>query len=151
MSIVIKPIRTQDELGQSFAIRREVFVEEQQVPVELEMDEWDETATHFLAWKDGHPIGTCRMRWLDATTCKVERVAVLQTGRNLGIGKKLMEAVESVACEQGALVIALNAQSQVIPFYLKLGYETLGEPFEEAGIAHMKMKKSTQLSGAHTQ
>ncbi|SEN07004.1 GNAT family N-acetyltransferase [Lihuaxuella thermophila] len=141
MPIFVKTACQPQELEQAFAIRRKVFIEEQQVPEELELDEWDGQSTHFLALEQNTPVGTCRLRWLDARTAKAERVAVLRTKRNTGAGKKLMEALEAHAGKKGALSIVLNAQIQVVPFYEKLGYQAAGTPFFEAGIKHIPMKK----------
>lgn len=141
MQIFVKTAREPQELEQAFAIRRKVFIEEQNVPEEMELDEWDGQATHFLAFEENEPIGTCRLRFLDPQTGKAERVAVLRTKRNTGAGKKLMQALELHASEKGAHTIVLNAQIQVVPFYEKLGYQATGAPFFEAGIKHIPMKK----------
>ncbi|WP_124727756.1 GNAT family N-acetyltransferase [Staphylospora marina] len=141
MEIFIKQATTPPELEQAWAIRREVFVIEQRVPEDLEIDQWESTCTHFLALTGTSPVGTCRLRMLDPSTGKVERVAVLKSARSAGVGKRLMEACEHHARECGASLLVLNAQMQVVPFYEKLGYSRTGEPFEEAGIPHVKMSK----------
>ncbi|MBH8603030.1 MULTISPECIES: GNAT family N-acetyltransferase [unclassified Thermoactinomyces] len=141
MSIEIKTVESETELQQAFSIRRTVFIHEQKVPEDLEMDEWEQSATHFLALEDGKPIGTCRLRWISSQEAKVERVAVLAHKRNTGAGRKLMLAVEETARLKEARAIRLNAQIQVVPFYEKLGYRTNGAPFFEAGIEHIPMIK----------
>ncbi|MBA4493290.1 GNAT family N-acetyltransferase [Paenactinomyces guangxiensis] len=128
-------------MNEAFAIRRNVFIEEQQVPEDLEIDEWEDIATHFLALEEGKPVGTCRLRWVNPQTVKAERVAVLGEKRKTGAGKKLMEALELYARDKGAKTIVLNAQIQVVPFYEKLGYRGTGASFFEAGIKHIPMKK----------
>ena len=122
------------------AIRMEVFVEEQQVPKELELDEHDPVATHFLAFAGGRAIGTARMRAL-GEDAKAERVAVLAAERVGGAGRALMDAIEREARRQGRPRVVLNAQVAVIPFYERLGYRAEGEVFDEAGIPHRHMTK----------
>lgn len=141
MRIDVKPVTNKNELDQVMSIRYEVFVKEQNVPPSLEIDEWEETATHFLALASGLPAGCARLRWLPEGVGKVERVAVLSSQRGSGTGRTLMEATESHALDHGATVIQLHAQIQAVPFYQKLGYQTTGEPFMDAGIEHMAMKK----------
>jgi predicted GNAT family N-acyltransferase len=123
-------------------IRREVFQREQGVSEELEFDGLDESAEHLLADRDGVPVGTARIRRLNEKTVKIERLAVLISARGLGIGRKLME--EAIAVARGyadAEEIVINAQEYVTRLYEKLGFEVVGDRFEEAGIPHVKMKK----------
>lgn len=119
-------------------VREEVFIIEQKVPKSLELDDRDILCTHAVAWLDGKAIGTGR---LDPRG-KIGRVAVSKEYRGLGIGKKLMEELESVARAKEMKRVYLNAQESVIHFYVKLGYSAHGETFIEAGIVHQKMDKS---------
>ncbi|WP_245920617.1 GNAT family N-acetyltransferase [Melghirimyces profundicolus] len=141
MSLRIQPVSDQGQLDLVFAIRHEVFVEEQNVPASLEIDEWDQTAVHFLAVQDGQPVGTARLRWVSDDTGKVERVAVLKRLRGTGLGQAIMKSIEEYANKQGAKELKLHAQTHALPFYRKLGYEVQGEPFMDAGIEHIEMKK----------
>ena len=141
MATIVKKALTDSELTHAFSIRTKVFVEEQNVPADLEIDEWDPKSIHFLAWENGTPIGTCRLRFIDQSTAKAERVAVLKEKRKTGAGKLLMQTLEEFARQNGATKILLHAQVPVIPFYKKLGYVPFGTPFDDAGILHMKMKK----------
>jgi predicted GNAT family N-acyltransferase len=122
-------------------IRSLVFQLEQGVAAELEFDGNDETADHLLAYLDGQPVGTARIRKLNDHTAKVERVAVLKTARGVGIGKQIM--VESLAFLRKAQVaeVCIHAQDAVRDFYQRLGFEPEGEIFVEAGIPHVKMRK----------
>ncbi len=126
------------------AIRRIVFIEEQSVPAELEWDGLDELAEHFMAisgsGRDEQILGTARMRVV-GNSAKAERVAVLASARRLGLGRLLMQAIEARARERSLAKIQLNAQVPVVPFYEKLGYQTQGEVFLEAGIEHLAMTK----------
>lgn len=135
-------IDSEAELSAPLAIRREVFVEEQGVPEGLELDGRDEEATHFLARLDGEAVGTARLRDYGDGVAKVERVAVREPHRGEGWGERLMAAVESHACEAGYERVRLAAQVPVVDFYERLGYETVGEEFEDAGIRHRSMVKS---------
>jgi len=126
-------------------IRRLVFIEEQSVPAELEWDGLDELAEHFMATRGLDPearaLGTARMRVV-GDTAKAERVAVLPSARRHGLGRLLMEAIETRARDRSLAKIQLNAQVAVIPFYEKLGYQGEGEIFLEAGIEHLAMSKT---------
>ncbi len=138
-------LRVDDEgaLAEAFAVRRAVFVDEQDVPEAIEMDDHDATATHFLARDTARdePVGTARLRFPDAATAKAERVAVLRPYRGEGLGRQLMERVENEAREQGCSRMALHAQTHVEDFYAKLGYETVSDVFTEANIPHVEMVK----------
>jgi predicted GNAT family N-acyltransferase len=124
-------------------IRREVFQWEQGVSEELEFDGLDEFAEHLLAYRDGVAVGTARIRRLDEKTVKIERLALLSSARGLGIGRQLMESAIAVARGYAdAEQIVINAQEYVQGLYEKLGFEVVGDRFEEAGIAHVKMKKT---------
>ncbi|MFB6206117.1 MAG: GNAT family N-acetyltransferase [Haloglomus sp.] len=140
--------RVTDEAGLETAveIRHEVFVEGQGVPPERELDGRDDEATHFLARDGDRVVGTARLREYDGgdeppPTAKVERVAVLESRRGEGWGARLMAAVEEHAREQGYERVLLHAQVPVVEFYERLGYETRGEEFEDAGIPHREMTK----------
>ncbi|WP_088890600.1 GNAT family N-acetyltransferase [Leptolyngbya ohadii] len=124
------------------SVRRQVFQEEQGVSAELDFDGLDDGATQIIACWNGKPVGTARIRALNERLAKVERVAVLQSFRGLGIGQALMhKAIEHLICENIAEV-KVNAQIQVKNFYERLGFWQQGEPFYEADIPHVEMRKS---------
>jgi predicted GNAT family N-acyltransferase len=127
---------------QARQIRHTVFVEEQGVSAEEEYDEFDATATHFLATDDQNvPCGTARWRFTDKGA-KLERFAVLPTHRKQNVGLSLVKAVlQDVEAHPEAVgkTRYLHAQETAIGFYEKLGFKTIGEPFYEANIKHMKM------------
>lgn len=125
------------------AVRRTVFIEEQGVSEAEEMDDEDAAATQLLATTgDADPVGTARVRFVDDDTAKIERVAVLRSHRGEGLGSELMHAAEAHARDQGASTARLHGQVAVVEFYERLGYEIVGDRFEEAGIPHRKMVKS---------
>lgn len=141
----VHKIETRADLEAAYRVRREVFVDEQRVPEELELDEHDEApgTIHFLA-RDGEDkaVGTARLRpYGEAGVAKVERVAVRRALRGSGIGRLLMEAVEAEAARLGFGKLVLYAQTHARGFYEKLGYRAYGEPFDEAGIEHIAMDK----------
>jgi predicted GNAT family N-acyltransferase len=144
-NIHILRIRTEQELHQAFQIRVEVFVEEQQVPKDVELDEYDvspQAARHILVMIDGQAAATGRWIKYKPDTAKMQRIAVRQLFRGLGLGRKLMEALEEWAREEGFAYSLLDAQCQAEPFYAKLGYVTVSsETFLDAGIPHVRMKK----------
>ena len=129
-------IRDSEELEKAFAIRVEVFVDEQQVDPEIELDEFEDTATHVLALKAGQPVATARWRETDEGI-KLERFAVLKTVRGQGIGRELVRFILRYI-EPGSLVY-LNSQVAAMGFYEKLGFVAEGDIFYEADIPHRRM------------
>jgi predicted GNAT family N-acyltransferase len=129
-----------DRMREAFEVRYEVFVDEQGVPRELEADEFDPRATHLLAIRDGQVVGTLRML-AHGGAAKIGRVAVRAAARRTGIGGRLMERAAALALERGFAEIVLHAQVAVAGFYRRLGYVEEGDPFDEAGIPHIGMRK----------
>lgn len=122
------------------AIRYAVFVVEQGVDVAIEWDDKDTIAEHVLIIDCGRPIGTARVRPVDDNALKCERVTVRPSDRGAGWGERLMDICESIAHEGGATECILHAQKRVADFYRRQGYVVVGDPFEEAGIPHVKMR-----------
>jgi predicted GNAT family N-acyltransferase len=124
-----------------FALRRQVFVVEQAVPPELERDEFDPIAIHLVALRGNDVIGTLRLV-VSGSSAKVGRMAVLAADRKNGVGTRLMDRAAEIAETMGVKEIELHAQLSAQPFYARLGYREEGEVFEEAGIAHVTMRKA---------
>lgn len=141
----VRLVTDPSELAAAMRIRHEVFVEEQAVPVELERDEWDEGAEHFLALLDGQPAGTVRLVVEQPGEAHLGRLAVLPPARGTGLGVALVKAVEERAQERSLASVVLGAQVHALPFYARLGYTVEGEVFDDAGIPHRWMRK--RLSG----
>ena len=116
-------------------IRFEVFVDEQNVPEELEIDGLDDQAKHVLAYIDDQPIGTGRI----LSDGHIGRVAVLKKYRGLGIGKSIMKELIDWAQKNNLEKLWLSSQWHAHSFYLDLGFVCEGEIYEEAGIDHIKM------------
>src|SRR5690606_324247 len=139
MEIVIA--KDKKTLEDAFKVRKVVFVDEQKVPPEEEIDQYEDESVHFVVYNDNdEPIGAGRLRNLDGAG-KIERICVLADYRNCGIGKKLMEKSMQYAKDHGYEKVKLNSQSHAIPFYEKLGFFITSEEFFEAGIPHRTMDK----------
>lgn len=140
----IRVVQTEAQKQVALSVRRVVFIEEQQVPEEIEIDQFDEEnapALHFVASKGAEAVGAARMRTYGKGTGKVERVAVKSSERGTGLGRALMEVLEQAARDLGYTKLKLNAQCHAQRFYEKLGYVPVGDIFEEAGIEHIAMEK----------
>jgi predicted GNAT family N-acyltransferase len=131
------------ELDVARAIRRTVFIEEQAVPAEVEVDGLDGTAEHFLARLGSLPVATARARHT-ARGWKIERVAVLAAARRLGVGRVLIQHVLTSA-PAGALVY-VHAQESALGFWLRAGFVAEGPSFEEGGISHRRMRYAAEPS-----
>src|SRR5687767_2317288 len=106
-------------------LRRRVFVGEQGVDPAEEWDVHDEPGAdtlHFVASGAGHALGCARLRRADDGAAKIERVAVLQEARRLGVGRALMDAAETAAWRRGDARLRVHAQTAVVPFYERLGW-----------------------------
>ncbi|PLS02900.1 GNAT family N-acetyltransferase [Neobacillus cucumis] len=137
----VKVVENQKELEDAFSIRKIVFVKEQNVPIEEEIDQYEDEAVHFVMYGETHnPIAAGRFREVDGYG-KVERICVAAEARKTGAGKKMMNAIENYAREKGLHKLKLNAQTHAIPFYARLGYEVVSEEFLDAGIPHKTMVK----------
>lgn len=132
---------TDRERQDAFSIRKKVFVEEQGVPLSLELDEMDKTATHFVVYTNDIPIAAGRFREMEEGIGKVERVCVLADYRGRHLGNLIMHTLEKHATTNNFKKIVLNAQSYAVPFYEKLGYVITSPEFMDADIPHRAMEK----------
>ncbi|KQL43891.1 acetyltransferase [Brevibacillus choshinensis] len=142
---LIQTVQSEKEMADALSVRRLVFIEEQEVPADLEIDEHDEAnsgTTHFVAYAGETPVGASRLRPYAPGVGKVERVAVNKTERGTGLGRLIMLAMEENAHKQNYETLKLNAQTHAQRFYEKLGYEPHGDVFDEAGIEHIAMVKA---------
>ncbi|WP_231854209.1 GNAT family N-acetyltransferase [Gluconacetobacter diazotrophicus] len=128
-----------------FLIRKTVFVDEQQVPLDMEYDEHDETALHLLVLEGTRPVGTARVLFgPDGKTARSGRVAIDAARRGQGLGRRLMIAIEDASACRAVERFVLDAQAGALPFYESLGYVAQGPEFIEAGIVHRTMGKQRQ-------
>lgn len=138
MSVVISEVQ---DLSDCHALRLEVFVREQGVTLEEEMDEFDEGAIHLLALDGDLPVGTARLLRSGATG-KIGRVCVAQSHRGTGLGAALIRvSLERLATEPGISRAQLGAQTYAIGFYEKLGFEAYGPVYDSARIPHRDMER----------
>ncbi|MCK8486083.1 GNAT family N-acetyltransferase [Paenibacillus sp. MBLB2552] len=138
-------VENEEQLQRCLDIRKEVFVEEQKVPIDLEIDEYDKIGPdvhHVLIEMEGAYAATGRLIYYKDNAAKMQRIAVRQEFRSKGVGKILLLALEELARELGLTKSVLDAQCHAEGFYAKLGYETIStEPFDDAGIPHVRMIK----------
>ena len=127
-----------DHAADLAAVRQSVFIEEQGVPEDLEWDDEDAEAIHFLArGGDGTPIGCVRL----LPSGQISRLSVIESWRHQGIGKALLDAVEAEARQRAMPEIYLHAQTQATHFYEEAGFSVSGGIFIEADIPHRQMFK----------
>lgn len=139
--IILKVVSYQESAEDIHLIRKAVFQTEQQVDPLLDFDGLDHESQQVVAFCNQQPIGTARIRYLDARSAKVERVAVLADYRGQGVGQQLMQVVLNLLEQQNISICKVHAQRQVVFFYQKLGFDVEGAEFYEAGIPHLAMVK----------
>jgi predicted GNAT family N-acyltransferase len=140
LTVTVRLARDRAEVDAALALRVKVFCEEQGVSREDELDGLDEQALQIVALDESGIIATCRLRDLGAEW-KLERMAVEARVRGLGVGARLLAGAEAEARDRGAEQMALHAQIRAEPFYAANGYTREGEPFMEAEIEHVRMRK----------
>jgi YbgC/YbaW family acyl-CoA thioester hydrolase len=124
------------------AIRTEVFVQEQRIPADMEWDDADHTAVHALATNRlGQPVATGRLLQHAPGVAKIGRMAVSRVLRGSHLGGDILQTLMQAAARRGDHEVCLHAQRSAEGFYTRLGFLPRGEPFEEAGIAHIEMFK----------
>jgi predicted GNAT family N-acyltransferase len=143
------------EVAEAYAVRHEVFVTEQGVPADLELDSYDEDADHFVAFLDEVlarqvAVGAGRLVVEPAGFAGIDpslgpvghlgRLAVRRPGRGTGLGVALVRAIEARARSRGLRVMVLSAQTQAVGFYERLGYTPYGEVCDDAGLPHRWMR-----------
>ncbi len=141
-TVTVRSTRDASEIEAAMDLRIRVFCDEQGVSEEEERDELDAEATQIVALGDSAVIATCRLRYPDPRTCKLERMVVEKRLRELGVGARLLAGAEAEAREHGASEMLLHAQRRAEPFYASNGYLAEGETFIDAGIEHVRMRKA---------
>ena len=137
-AVRIKRVSSAEDLAQAITVRLRVFVLEQGIPQDIEIDADDQCALHFLALEAGRAVGTARLVF-GRGRAKIGRMAVLRHYRSRGIGRKLLRVAVAAARRSGVENIYLHAQVSAISFYERLGFRSAGPVFSEAGIPHRKM------------
>ena len=131
----VKIIENTEELDKAFAIRVKVFVEEQKVSAEVELDEYEPICKHVLVFDEEIAVATGRMR-IVGDRAKLERICVLPQYRKCGAGRLIVDKLEELAMTEGYFKLKLHGQIHAQNFYMSLGYEAASEVFMEEGIAH---------------
>ena len=137
----MKLVENEDELAGAVSVRMRIFVLEQQIPAEEELDDADATATHAIALHQGQVVGTGRLVYRQDSTAQIGRMAVDQTFRRRGIGGRILDFLEEEARSQGVRRCILHAQEYVKSFYAAHGYREHGDIFLEVDIPHIEMHK----------
>lgn len=124
-------------------VRREVFIDEQHIPMEMEIDQADETAVHALACnRMGVPVATGRLLQRSSGVGQIGRMAVTRVLRGANLGRDVLLALMQAASQRGDHAVVLHAQRNAELFYARFGFVARGEAFEEAGIMHIEMVKA---------
>ncbi len=139
--LVVKLVESEDERRAAYAVRVRVFVHEQGVPYEEELDEEDETATHAIAILDGKGVGTGRLVRDGVREARIGRMAVDMEWCGRGVGGRILDVLEEAARALGMAEAVLHAQTYVQGFYASHGYAEEGNVFLEVGIEHVRMRK----------
>ena len=140
--ITVKEITNKKDQKKAQEIRHEVFVIGQKVPADMEVDQYENEAIHYLAFLNNNPVGAARWRITDQGV-KLERFAVLTEFRGRGIGSAMVEKIISDIKRDpvaGDKEIYLHAQIDAIPLYRKFGFVKYGNMFDEAGLLHYSMR-----------
>lgn len=140
-NITIALVETEAELEAAIAVRFRVFVDEQQIPAEIEIDADDARCLHALARHGGQAVGTGRLLLYDDGLARIGRMAVDREWRRKGVGGRILQRLEEAARARGATEFVLHAQEYVKAFYAAHGYTEHGLPFTEAGLPHLEMRK----------
>ena len=139
--LVVKLAETEEERQGAIAVRMRVFVDEQQIPAEEELDEADATAVHAVAVHEGKVVGTGRLIDLGGGAGQIGRMAVDQEFRRNGTGGRILRFLEEQGKARGMTGFILHAQEYVKSFYAQHGYAEHGDVFLEVDIPHVEMRK----------
>lgn len=137
MKIILAETAAEREM--CFALRRAVFMAEQGVTPADEWDGLEDDCHHFLAVDGKLPLATARLRPI-GSSAKLQRVAVARSHRGAGLGDRMLRHVLDFSRARGFEAVTLEAQTDAIPFYEKLGFVAHGPEFDDAGIAHRRME-----------
>jgi|SRR5579884_141762 len=138
MRPIVRIAERQEDFFRLIRLREEVFVVEQGVSIEIELDEADDHAVHIIATIKKEVIGTARLV-MKGKSGKIGRMAVRKAWRGKGVGSALIAFMKKVAKAKGVRPLYLHAQAPAVPFYERFGFAAEGELFHEAGIPHRKM------------
>jgi predicted GNAT family N-acyltransferase len=142
MAYLVRFASTVEDRDAAYALRRQVFEVEQNVPRPLDRDAHDFNADHVVAFDgDGRCVGTGRVVRLDARSCQIGRMATAADHRKHGVGAAVLDALERMAALRGLAEIVVHAQLPAEAFFAHRGYVTEGKQFLEEGVPHVQMRK----------
>ncbi|MCH4123644.1 MAG: GNAT family N-acetyltransferase [Levilactobacillus sp.] len=121
-------------------MRKDVFIEEQGIDPKVELDGTDEDKMHYVGYVDDEPVTTARIDMLAGNRVKIQRVATVADQRKHGYAAELIKQIIKDAKKSDVAHVELDAQLTAMDFYKELGFEPIGEPFEEAGIQHQTVR-----------
>jgi ElaA protein len=136
----VTTVTSPSDRDRAYEVRRRVFVDEQNFPIEDEFDDDDEAAVHVLAEVGAAAVGTGRLV-LRPQYARIGRMAVLPPYRGQGIGQLLLDRLLLLASQRRRFQIVLHAQLHAIPFYEASGFQVVSEVFDEAGSPHRRMER----------
>jgi predicted GNAT family N-acyltransferase len=143
MALLVRFASSSQDLDALYALRRDVFELEQNIPRPLDRDPYDFNADHVVVWaEDGRLVGTGRIVRLDSRTAQVGRMATAADQRKRGVGASVLEALERMARMRGLSDLIVHSQLPAEPFYRNRGFVREGEPFLDQGVPHVRMRKS---------
>jgi len=138
---VHKAVATEQELIDALDVRRRVFVIGQNIDEQIVFDPYDDEAFHTIVVIGDKTVGSARVRLLEGSEAKLERMAILPNYRGNGLGRNMITFLEGELSKRSATKIVLHAQNDVSEFYKKCGFNVEGPFFWEVGIKHIKMVK----------
>jgi predicted GNAT family N-acyltransferase len=138
--IDVKIVQDSQQYEDALGVRLAVFVVEQQIPRDEEIDEYEDSAVHCAGYADGKPVAAGRLVIMDGYG-KIGRMAVLKEHRGEGIGARVLEALEREGAARGLREFRLSAQLTARGFYDRTGYHAVGDVYDEVGIPHIEMRK----------
>jgi predicted GNAT family N-acyltransferase len=133
-------VSTEQQRADALSVRIAVFVDEQGIARDDEIDEYDDTAVHCVGYAGGTPVAAGRLVLMDGYG-KIGRMAVLKEHRGRGFGALVLAALEREGAARGASLFKLSAQLTARGFYDRAGYAPVGDVYDEVGIPHIAMEK----------
>jgi ElaA protein len=136
-AVTVRRTETLRDYAACVVIRYRVFIVAQDVPGNLEIDDYEDSSVHYLALDRESPVGTARYRIVGDATGKIERMAVLPERQESGVGTALVRRVVADLKALGTIaIIKAGAQTHAVPFYERFGFEAVGPEYLDAGIRH---------------
>lgn len=139
-------VKGNENILDALEIRKKVFIEEQGVDKNIELDNKDSSCYHLIVYDKDIPVGTCRLSIYD-NNYLIGRVAVIKEYRGQAFGDFIMKMAIRKSFDMGAKEVIVHAQLRVKEFYEKLGFSEFGKTYKEADILHINMKRTQDVGG----